>query len=62
MMKNTSSWSSFSSQDIKIFFFFFLVMLKKRLDYKDNFNFNIYDVTTWLTYNYNSHIAQYLKK
>ena len=37
-------------------------MLKKRLDYKDNFNFNIYDVTTWLTYNYNSHIAQYLKK
>ena len=25
-------------------------------------NFNIYNVTTWLTNNYNTHIAQYLTK
>ena len=31
----------------------FLVMLKKRLDQKDKFNFKTHDVTTWLTNNYN---------
>ena len=27
-----------------------------------NFIFQIYDVTAWLTNNYNTHITQYLKK
>ena len=34
----------------------FLVMQKKRLDYKD-INFKIYDIRTWLTNNYNKYIA-----
>ena len=33
---------------------------KKRLDYKDKVNFEIYDVTAWLANNYNTLIAQYL--
>ena len=33
---------------------------EKQLDYKDEVNFKIYDVTTWLINNYNTHIAQYL--
>ena len=40
----------------------FLVILKKRLDWKDYVNFKIDDVPTWLTNNYNAHIAQYLTK
>ena len=39
----------------------FLGMQKKRLDEKDTVNFDTYDVTVWLTKNYNTHIAQYLK-
>ena len=35
-------------------------MWKKRLDWKDKVNFEIYDATAWLTKNYNLHIAQYL--
>ena len=40
----------------------FLVMKKKRLDWKDKVNFEIHDITTWLTNNCNTHIVQYLKK
>ena len=36
--------------------------VEKRLDWKDKVNSKIYDVTTWETYNCNTHIAQYLKK
>ena len=36
--------------------------VQKRLDYKDKINFEIYDVTAWLTNNCNAHIVQYLKK
>ena len=36
--------------------------VEKRLDQKDKVNFKIYDVTTWLTNNCNTHIDQYLKK
>ena len=36
--------------------------VEKWLNYKDKVNFKIYDVTTWLTNNYNTHNAQYLKK
>ena len=34
----------------------------KRLDQKAKINFNVYDVTTWETNSYNTHIAQHLKK
>ena len=37
-------------------------MWKKRLDQKDKINFKIYDVTTCLANNYNTHIAQYPTK
>ena len=37
----------------------FLVIQKKRLDQKDKVNFKFYDVTTWLSNNYNTHFAQY---
>ena len=40
----------------------FLVKQKKRLDKKNKVNFKTYGVTTWLTNNYNTHIAQYLTK
>ena len=34
----------------------------KRLDKKNEVNFQFYDVTAWLTSNFNAHIAQYLEK
>ena len=34
----------------------------KRIAQKAKVNFIIYDVTDWATSNYNTHIAQYLKK
>ena len=34
----------------------FLVMQEKRLDQKDKVNFKMYDVTTWLRNNCNTHI------
>ena len=34
--------------------------VEKQLDQKDKVNFEIYDITAWLTKNYNIHIAQYL--
>ena len=34
--------------------------VEKRLDKKDEVNFEIYEVTAWLRKNYNTHIAQYL--
>ena len=40
----------------------FLVILKKMLDLKDKVNSKIYVDKTWLTNNYNAHIAQYLTK
>ena len=36
--------------------------IRKRLGNKGKFNFKIYDVIYWETNNYNTHIAQYLKK
>ena len=36
--------------------------VEKRFEQKDKFNFKIYDVTTWSTISYITHIAQYLKK
>ena len=34
----------------------------KRLDKKAKVDFKIYDVTDWITNNYNKHIVRYLKK
>ena len=34
----------------------------ERYGWKDKVSFIIYDVTTWLTNNYNTDIDQYLKK
>ena len=49
---------------LKIFKFLSLLFghVRKRLDKKDKVDFRIYDVATWGTNNYNTHIAQYLKK
>ena len=65
MMKNASYFILKALSSISRFLTFclyFLGMQKKRLDQKDKVNFKIYDVTTWLTKNYNTHIAQYLTK
>ena len=35
---------------------------EKWLDKKAKVNLNFYDITTWLTNDYNTPIAQYLKK
>ena len=35
---------------------------EKRLDKKVKVNSNIYDVTVWITNDYKTHIAHYLKK
>ena len=56
------SWKLFSFSTYLSFSHDFLVLLEKRLDLKDKVNFKIHDVTTWLTNNYNTHIAQYLTK
>ena len=36
--------------------------VEKWLDSKDKVNFKIYDITTWLTNNWNTQIDQYFKK
>ena len=48
---------------LKIFTFFSwnFGYIGKRLDKKAMVNFRIYDITDRATYNYNAHIAQYLK-
>ena len=35
-------------------------LVEKKAYMKDNFNFEFYDETAWLTKNYNTHFAQYL--
>ena len=60
-MKN-AFYFIFKTQDILIFYHDFLVMQKKRLNQKGKVNLKIYDVTTWLTNNFNTHITQHLKK
>ena len=40
----------------------FFPHVEERLNKKDQVNFKIHDVTTWLRNNCKSHIAQYLKK
>ena len=43
-----------------VFKIFKVLHVEKRLDKKDEVNFEIYEVTAWLRKNYNTHIAQYL--
>ena len=45
-----------------IFYPDFCGHLGKRLDKKGKVNFKIYDVTDWITNNYNTYIDQYPKK
>ena len=40
----------------------FLILYKKRFDYKNKVNFKTYDVTTKLKNNGNTHTVQYLMK
>ena len=48
---------------LKLFSFLtYLHFVEKLLDQKAMVNFNIYDATGWTKINYNSYIAQYLKK
>ena len=51
----------FSFWDIYIFVLTF-DYVEKRLDKKVKVNSKIYDVTDWTAYDYNTHIARYLKK
>ena len=38
-----------------------VLTMQKKLSWKDNVDFKNHGVTTWLTYNYNTHIFQYFK-
>ena len=40
----------------------FIGLVGKRLDHRAKVNLEIYDVINWETNNYNTNIAQYLKK
>ena len=66
MMKNAFLFypkSSFCYQEIQIFVLIFLFGPgKKWIDLNDKVNFKIYDVTTWVTNNCNTHIDQHIKK
>ena len=59
MMKNAFYFTSKTLFLLKIFKFlsWFLVDVAEQLDKKDQVNFKFYDVTAWLTNNYNTHIA-----
>ena len=64
MIKNAYNFFLKALLVLKIFkfLFSFFVHVEKRLDSKYDINFKIYDVTTWETNKWNTHIAQYLKK
>ena len=64
MMKNAFYFILKALLVLKIFKFLpgISVHVEKQLDQKDKINFKIYDITTWLTYNYNKDIAQYFTK
>ena len=61
MMKNAFYFTSKALFVPKIFKVVF-GNVSKHLDKKEKVNFKFYDVTGWLTYNCNTHIAQYLEK
>ena len=57
MMKNTFYFVLSALFVLKI-----LIFLLRLFDKKAKVNFKFYDITNWETNNYNTHIAQYLKK
>ena len=63
-MKNAFYFTSKTLFILKIFKFLSwrFGQVAKQLDQKHKFNFKIYDVSTWLTNNCNTYIAQYLEK
>ena len=63
MMKNAFYFTLKAAFVLKIFKFLSWLFghVGKRLDQKDKVNFKIFDVTTCLTNNCNTHINQYLK-
>ena len=63
MMKNAFYFTLKAPFVLKIFKFLSWLFghVGKRLDQKDKVNFKIFDVTTCLTNNCNTHINQYLK-
>ena len=63
MMKNAFYFTLKALFVLKIFKFLSSIFghVEKPLDQKVKVNFKIYDITTWLTNNYNTHIAQCLK-
>ena len=65
MMKNYFYFTSKTLFVLKIFQVFLSRLfgnVAKRPDKKDKINFKFYDVTVWLTNNWNTHIAQYLEE
>ena len=62
MMKNAFYFTSKALFVLKIFKSWLFGHISKRLDWKDKVNFTFHDVTTWLTNNCNTHIAQNLEK
>ena len=63
MLRNAFLFHLKSSFVLKMFEFLSWLFghVGKRFGWKDKVNFATYDVATWLTKNYNRHIAQYLK-
>ena len=62
MVKNAFYFTLKAFFILKIFKFLSWLFghVSKRRDYKDKVNFKFYNITSWLTNNYNTHIAQYL--
>ena len=55
-------FKSFFVLKVLKFLSYFFHHVEKRLDYKDKVNSKIFDVTFWESNNFNTHIAQYIKK
>ena len=62
MMKNVLFLKALFVLKIFKFLSWLFEHVKKRLDEKDEINFEIYDVIAWFTMNDNTYIAQYLRK
>ena len=64
MIKNSFYFNSKALFVLKIFRFlsWLLGHVSKLLDWKNKFNLKFYDVTTWLTNYFNTHVAQYLEE
>ena len=64
MLKNVFYFTLKTLLVLEIFRFLSWIFgyVEKWFDYKDKVNFKIYDVTTWLANNFNTHINQYFEK